>query len=141
MIEVCVSQLDSFLSPPRNAVLALPWNRLHVLVNHFVVSGLPVAQVRTDDRDVTGETKREQGLVVETNVDAKRPIVDGMTHVIHNLTVETEIPSRGIARTCGLRPSAFTFRHCSLPSLPPLWLLLAEGSPHAATALNDSISD
>lgn len=81
MTEVCVSCLDSFLPLPRFPVLGLPWNRLHVLVNHFVVSGLPVAQVRADDRGVTGETERKQGFIIETDVDAERPVVDGMAHV------------------------------------------------------------
>lgn len=56
--------------PPR----PLPWNRLHVLANHLVVSGLPIAHVSGDDEDVTSKTEREQGLVDETDIDAKRPV-------------------------------------------------------------------
>jgi hypothetical protein len=38
----------------------LPWNRLHVFANHFVVSGFPLAQVRAYDGDIARKTDREQ---------------------------------------------------------------------------------
>lgn len=73
----------------------LSWNRLHVFANHLVISGLPVAHVGHGDENVAGETERELGLVRETNIDAKRSVVDGMTDVIHNLALDAGIqPSR-----------------------------------------------
>src|SRR5437016_4821434 len=91
----------------------LPWNRLHVFANHFVVSGFPIAQVRAYDGDIARKTEREQSLVVETDVDAERPVVDGMADVIHNLALKTRIPPSRRTQTHRLRRECFTIRHWS----------------------------
>src|SRR5258708_1511212 len=117
MIAVRVSSVAPFrlvtATSIRQPPVSLPWNWLHVFADHLVISGLPIAHVGHDDEYVTGETEREQGLVHETNIDAKRPVVDGMTDVIHDFTLNAGIaPSRG-ARTCRLGGRGLTIRHWS----------------------------
>ena len=73
----------------------LRWNWLHVLANHLVVPGLPIADVGADDEHVTGEADRECSLVLEADIDAKRSVLDGMADVIHYFAVDPGIPPPG----------------------------------------------
>ncbi len=82
--------------------MSLPWNRLHVFANHFVVPGLPIADVGGDEEHVTGEAEREQSFVLEGDIHAKRPVLNGMADVIHNLAVDAGITLPGM-RFCGCR--------------------------------------
>jgi len=99
--------------------VSLPWNRLHIIANHLVISGLAIAHVGRGDENVAGETEREQGLVHKTDVDAKRPVVDGMTDVIHDFALDARIPPSRRAQTYGVRLRCFTIRHWLAASPKP----------------------
>lgn len=68
------------------------WNWLHVLANDVVVPSLPIADIGPNDKYGAGEAEREHGLVLETDIYAKCPIVDGVADVIHDLTAHFGIP-------------------------------------------------
>ena len=65
------------------------------------------------DGDIARKTERKQSLVVETDVDAQRPVVDGMADIIHNLALKTGIPPSRRTQTHRLRRGCFTIHHCS----------------------------
>jgi len=64
---------------------SLPRNRLHVLANDVVVARLPIAEIGSHDKHVAGEAEREQSFILETDIHAKNPFVDGMADVINDL--------------------------------------------------------
>ena len=64
---------------------SLPRNRLHIFANDVVVARLPIAEIGSHDKHGAGEAKREQSLILETDIHAKNSIIDGVADVIDNL--------------------------------------------------------
>jgi hypothetical protein len=48
------------------------------------VSTLPIAEFGSNGKHIAGIAEREDGLVLETDIHAKCPVVDGVADVLHN---------------------------------------------------------
>jgi hypothetical protein len=47
--------------------------------------------LRSDDEHATGEPYRQYGVVLEADIDAKRSVIDGMTDVVHDFSVDADM--------------------------------------------------
>ena len=71
--------------------MSLPRNRLHVFANHLVVTSSHIADVRPNDEHVAGIPERKVCLVLKTDSDVQRTVLNRVRNKVHYLPVNLGI--------------------------------------------------
>lgn len=64
---------------------ALPQDGLQVLANHLQVSGPHLGKIGSDDEHLAGEAEGEVRLVLESDTEEERSVLDGIADVVYDL--------------------------------------------------------